>query len=393
MIMGPAIAGAGLEPTPAMTPSPAAAPQPQPARRDGPRFDKATLGAAVAAGLISKEAAELLGDDPRKKWRESYDAEEAKNIVKDFNELRDSGRKAANQIANYDVIEALVRNPALLQGPGAERISVPLRRAAEFFGIKTEGLAPTQVFQSLVNEMALQARNPAGGAGMPGAMSDPDREFLRTMVPGLANTPEGNLLLVQIRKRIAQRELDISRMAINYAKNNEGRLDLRFYDLLSQWSERNPIFSEKERSALSGIAPPQAQPERPAAPGATAEDFARMPVGAIVNRPGPAGEMMPFRKVAPGQWAPADAAADAQPPQPRPSETPIERAQRRRQEKAQEPARREAETKATQDAFDAEREAMSPIEFAAKYDPLRFQLRQDQLAVLNQMIADLVPAR
>jgi hypothetical protein len=208
--------------------------------------------------------------DPGKKGRESYDTEFAKSTVKDFDEIKDAGRKGLARVGDLDVIESLIKNPSVLQGPGAERFSIPMRRTAEFFGIKTEGLPPTQLFQALVNKMALEARNPSGGAGMPGAMSDPDREFLRTMVPGLQNTPEGNAALIAIHKRVAQRDIEISRMAINYAKSNGGRMDLGFYDALHRWSAANPMWSDKQKAALAGNAQPSAAPGSPAAGAAPA---------------------------------------------------------------------------------------------------------------------------
>jgi hypothetical protein len=224
--------------------------------------------AALKDAYLNKNPkfAEMLDEalDPGKKGRESYDTEFAKNTVKDFNEINDAGRKALTKLGDYDVLEALVKNPNVLQGPGAERFSLPLRRSAEFMGIKTEGLPPTQLFQALINKLALEARNPAGGAGMPGSMSDADREFLRTMVPSIGNTPEGNAALIQIHKRIAQREIEVSRAAINYAKNNGGRIDLGFYDALAQWSQAKPMWSDKEKAALSGGAPPAAAPGSPA---------------------------------------------------------------------------------------------------------------------------------
>jgi hypothetical protein len=202
--------------------------------------------------------------DPGKKGREAYDTESAKVIVRDFDKINDAGKSGLSRIGDFDILEAIVKNPKTLQGAGAEGFSMRVRRAADFFGIKSEGLETTQVFQALVNKMALEARNPSGGAGMPGSMSDSDREFLRTMVPSISNTPEGNLAIIGIHRRIAQRDVEVSRMAINYAKNNGGRLDLGFHDALAQWSQANPMWSDKQKAALSGGAQPAAAPGSPA---------------------------------------------------------------------------------------------------------------------------------
>ena len=50
-------------------------------------------------------------------------------------------------------------------------------------------------------EFALELRNPSGGAGMPGAMSDADRNFLASIPPSLANTKEGRALIANSIER------------------------------------------------------------------------------------------------------------------------------------------------------------------------------------------------
>jgi hypothetical protein len=265
-------------PTPGFTPGQATPspvqgmpmPSPKPEMSDAERIQRlpAYKRAALKDAYLNKNPkfAEMLDEalDPGKKGRESYDTEFAKDIVKDFREIKENGSKGLARVADFDVMEALIKNPNVLQGTGAQRYSLPLHRLADFFGIKTEGLPPTQVFQALANKMALGERTQ-----MPGAMSDADRTYLQTMVPSLSNTPEGNLALVQIHRRLAQRDVEISRMAINYAKNNNGRLDLGFHDAIAQWAQANPMWSDKEKAALSGGAPPAA-PGRPAAGAAPA---------------------------------------------------------------------------------------------------------------------------
>jgi len=125
------------------------------------------------------------------------------------------------------------------------RLSVA--KAADDLGMK--GLADTfmkardsaEAAQALANEMALELRNPAGGAGMPGAMSDKDREFLASMIPGLTNTADGRKNIVEFRRAMIQRERDVGKLARTYAKENGGRIDEGFFEKLQEFSDRNPI--------------------------------------------------------------------------------------------------------------------------------------------------------
>jgi hypothetical protein len=88
-------------------------------------------------------------------------------------------------------------------------------------------------------------RNPAGGAGMPGAMSDSDREFLKATVPGLGRTPEGNVQIIDYMTRIEQRNMDVANLAQTYMAQNGGRLDYKFFNQLADWSKANPLFPER----------------------------------------------------------------------------------------------------------------------------------------------------
>lgn len=106
-----------------------------------------------------------------------------------------------------------------------------------------DNVAPAQAARALANQLALELRNPAGGAGMPGALSDKDLEFLVQSIPNLENDPQGNAKMIDYRIRLAKREQMVSRMARDYRRKN-GRFDEGFYDQLASWSEKNPLFPE-----------------------------------------------------------------------------------------------------------------------------------------------------
>jgi len=118
----------------------------------------------------------------------------------------------------------------------------------------TDDVAPAQASVALSNAMALQLRNPTGGAGMPGSLSDKDREFLQSMVPGLETVPGANKFLVDYRIRLEQRSQQVAKLARAYKKQN-GVFDDGFYGALADWSAAHPLFTEKDArdvAALSG---------------------------------------------------------------------------------------------------------------------------------------------
>lgn len=98
-----------------------------------------------------------------------------------------------------------------------------------------------QAAQSLSREMALQLRNPAGGAGMPGAMSDSDRAYLESMTPGWANDPQAIPLMIDARIAIERRNQEMGRLAREYRQKN-GAIDEGFYQQAADFANRNPLF-------------------------------------------------------------------------------------------------------------------------------------------------------
>jgi hypothetical protein len=106
-----------------------------------------------------------------------------------------------------------------------------------------DNVAPAQAATALANQLALELRSPAGGAGMPGALSDQDRQFLLQMVPSLESDPNAWPKMIEYRVKLAQREQQVAKMARAYRKKS-GRYDEGFYDELQEWSNKNPLFPE-----------------------------------------------------------------------------------------------------------------------------------------------------
>jgi len=126
---------------------------------------------------------------------------------------------------------------------------MPLKQYAKDFGIDLTAMGikddtgPAEAAASLANQMALELRNPAGGAGMPGSMSDSDREFLVSIVPQMSQTHEGRKMLIESRRRMNKRAMAIANHARGYQRRT-GQLDAGFYAELQQFSEANPLFDD-----------------------------------------------------------------------------------------------------------------------------------------------------
>lgn len=161
---------------------------------------------------------------------------------------------APQTIAKYDRLGSLLANVNTGKYKGT---TASIKAAAKSLGFDLDALgvgddlAPTQAALALSNQLALELRNPAGGAGMPGALSDKDREFLVQSVPGIENDPSAIPLMIDYRKKLAQREQQVAKRARAY-KKRVGILDDGFFDELADWSERNPLFPQGGRPSQQG---------------------------------------------------------------------------------------------------------------------------------------------
>lgn len=175
----------------------------------------------------------------------TQEKEENKTVGKflgeQYADIQKAGINAQGKLNRAQRMEGLLQNINTGKlAPAAKEVSA----LAQSFGITIDpNLPAVQAFEALSNEMALEARNPSGGAGMPGAMSDKDREFLQNITPNLSKTPEGNRLIIETNKRIAKRDADVARLARQY-RQQRGTLDEGFFDVLRDYSEQNPLFGD-----------------------------------------------------------------------------------------------------------------------------------------------------
>lgn len=184
--------------------------------------------------------------------------EESKAIGKFFGEsFADSQKSGMNAQGQMNRLNRLDQ---LLQGVDTGKfapLGLEVAKAAQTFGMNIDPkLSNKEAAVALSSEIALQLRNPSGGAGMPGAMSDADRNFLAGMVPGIEKTPEGRRLIVETGKKLAQRDIDVARLARQY-RQKKGTVDEGFYDELARFSEANPLFAGQ---APQGASQPASAP-------------------------------------------------------------------------------------------------------------------------------------
>jgi hypothetical protein len=205
---------------------------------------------AYAQFMLEKQRAGASRVSVNNPQESAFNKEHGKNLAETYSNLIKSDTAATAKLNNLRRLEDLLRNsgntgslkPTLtsLQAIG-KQLGIDISDKTDF----------AQAAQALSNQMALELRNPAGGAGMPGALSDKDREFLVGMTAGIDKLPQANRLIIETQRRLAQRERDIARLAREYRKTN-GNFDDGFYDLLEQYAASKPLFDDLAPALSSG---------------------------------------------------------------------------------------------------------------------------------------------
>ena len=165
-----------------------------------------------------------------------------------YNTLQKAGLNADKQISNYQRIGSLLDG---YEGGSLSGIAMSGAKFLNSLDIKLDPKLPDKEAAAAIgNQLALQLRDPANGGGMPGAMSDADRNFLLQTVPNLNQTNTGRKQLIDYNVKVLQRNKDVSMFARKW-RQKYGRLDALdtagndFQTALSRWAQSNPLFGDE----------------------------------------------------------------------------------------------------------------------------------------------------
>lgn len=175
------------------------------------------------------------------------------HFAKRYDDLQKAGATSRDMMGLLDVAEQALGSGVRTGFAGEEE--AVLRRIGVSLGVDSQEnlskVAGAELLKSVQNRMALLMRNPDGGMGMPGAMSDADRNFLKESQPGLGTTPEGNRFMMEALRRMERRKGEIAELANNYvmevdAKTGDarGQLDAGFDRIVREYAEKNPLFAD-----------------------------------------------------------------------------------------------------------------------------------------------------
>ena len=164
---------------------------------------------------------------------------QAKDVADQRKNIMSSGFNAPAKIANLTRIDNLLGN---FEGGKLSQTGMDIASTANSLGFRIDKNLPNkEAAQALSREIALGLRNPAGGAGMPGAMSDADRNYLTSLTPSMSQTADGRKSIIAAHIAVERRNQQIADFARKY-ENKYKVLDNGFFSQLQSWSDANPLF-------------------------------------------------------------------------------------------------------------------------------------------------------
>ena len=203
-----------------------------------------------------KERAPLVsitGEDEYAKQNAQQDTKRWGDITSNAS----SARSSVNDLMQMKEALADIKKTGIGQGAAKTLKNV----GQSLFNMDFEGLDDTEMFDAMSKQLALKARSTGEGAGMPGSMSDSDRQFLVDIVPNLSKSKEGNEKLIDYMIRVEKRSIEKQKKAAQYRKKNNGRLDWEFEVEWDDYVESNPLFKEESEKTKVRSRSPEEEAE------------------------------------------------------------------------------------------------------------------------------------
>jgi hypothetical protein len=193
---------------------------------------------------------------------------QAEMAMKDHDASQQAASKARTDLNDLNRLDELLKGVETgKMTPASQELKAWAKAAGfnlETLGIKDD-VANTQAAASLLNRMTLQMRNAGEGGGMPGSMSDADRQFLSKIPPDLATTTEGRRLIIDYMKRVNERTVEVAKIKNQFMQSKEPTTNpAAMWQKVQEYADSHPLFTDKDKlpeaapAAAPGALTPQA---------------------------------------------------------------------------------------------------------------------------------------
>jgi hypothetical protein len=245
----------------------AASLQPKPQKPTFKELGAGPYGEAGIYDVTEPSAPSYVGAAPVKQplvsmgaGETEYHKELGKGFAQDYREIQKAGSDALSNKTRYARAKQLIEKAKGQTGMGGEARLFG-KRLGKLFGIEVGDVGTLEALKGMSVDLTMDVVQKTKGA-----VSNKEMELFAQTAPGLSNTYEGNLLLLEMYERLATLKQEEAKLARDYAKRN-GKFDAGYYDAQAKFHEENPLFTEEISAKISQAqnAPPTPAPA-PAAP-------------------------------------------------------------------------------------------------------------------------------
>lgn len=181
---------------------------------------------------------------PTGKGADAYAKAEAKGFFEDYQTYSQAAKDARNKRYRIGRMRDLIKRVSTGRTAGARQY---LKSIAKDFGVDLEAwgieddVAAAEAIGSLSTQFALDYVGQTKGA-----ITEREMDLFAAAAPGLSRTPEGNAILLDMMEEVADREVEVFKMANAYRRKH-GQLDPGFDAELIKWHESNAFKLPGER--------------------------------------------------------------------------------------------------------------------------------------------------
>lgn len=189
------------------------------------RIAAASAGRPQTNVTVTGDAAPNLADET--------EAEAQKNAAKKFGEVMttmwEEGGDSQQSLALVDELDSLLSSPNVQTGTWSN-----FRSIAQEWGIQAQG-SEEQAAKAIISRLIPQQRVPGSGTS-----TDADMAVFAQAIPSMIGTKEGNALILQTMRDLAQYNADRANIASDWMAGDLGRRDAinKFKELDKSMSER-----------------------------------------------------------------------------------------------------------------------------------------------------------
>lgn len=202
--------------------------------------EAAEMARAGAGGSVTNVSTALPAQE------NAYDKGLGEWAVKTYTGVQDAAASASDQIANLSRMEVLMNDPNFRSGTGTDAV-VSMQKLVEALGGNPADVGSVEAFRAASTQAVMAQLGGSLGAGF----SNADRDFIMGMTANLDNSIQGNRIIIEAQKRIAQRKIELARLADEYIAKN-GRLDQNWPQTMRKYAETYPLFTSGGGGAGGG---------------------------------------------------------------------------------------------------------------------------------------------